>query len=71
MSGVIMPFKGVLPQIAADAFIASTAVVIGAVEIGAEASILPASTNFCRMPRLITAQDLRFGLVKPRLGRRM
>jgi gamma-carbonic anhydrase len=39
MSGIVMPFKGVLPQIATDAFIASTAVVIGAVEIGAEASI--------------------------------
>ncbi|WP_374377652.1 gamma carbonic anhydrase family protein [Dongia sp.] len=39
MSGIVMPFKGVLPQISADAFIASTAVVIGAVEIGAEASI--------------------------------
>lgn len=34
-----MPFKGTLPKIAPDAFIASTAVVIGAVEIGAEASI--------------------------------
>lgn len=34
-----MPYKGVLPQIAVDAFIAPTAVVIGAVEIGAEASI--------------------------------
>ena len=39
MSGIVMPFKGTLPKIAPDAFIASTAVVIGAVEIGAEASI--------------------------------
>lgn len=39
MSPVILPYQGVLPRIAADAFIASTAVVIGAVEIGAEASI--------------------------------
>jgi carbonic anhydrase/acetyltransferase-like protein (isoleucine patch superfamily) len=39
MSGIVMPYKGVLPQIAADAFIAPTAVVIGAVEVGAEASI--------------------------------
>lgn len=39
MSAVILPYQGVLPKIAADAFIASTAVVIGAVEIGAEASI--------------------------------
>jgi carbonic anhydrase/acetyltransferase-like protein (isoleucine patch superfamily) len=39
MSAVILPYQGVLPRIAADAFIASTAVVIGAVEIGPEASI--------------------------------
>jgi len=34
-----MPYRGVVPQIAQDAFVAPTAVVIGAVEIGAEASI--------------------------------
>jgi carbonic anhydrase/acetyltransferase-like protein (isoleucine patch superfamily) len=39
MSGMIMPYRGVSPQIAADAFIAPTAVVIGDVQIGAEASI--------------------------------
>lgn len=39
MSAVILPYQGVLPRIAADAFIASTAVVIGAVEIGPESSI--------------------------------
>ncbi|MBK8157686.1 MAG: gamma carbonic anhydrase family protein [Rhodospirillaceae bacterium] len=39
MSAVILPYEGVLPRIAADAFIAPTAVVIGAVEIGPEASI--------------------------------
>jgi len=39
MSAVILPYQGVLPRIAADAFIASTAVIIGAVEIGSEASI--------------------------------
>ena len=39
MSAVILPYEGVLPRIAADAFIASTAVIIGAVEIGPESSI--------------------------------
>ncbi|MDY0874196.1 gamma carbonic anhydrase family protein [Dongia rigui] len=39
MSAIVMPFKGVLPVIAPGAFVAPTAVVIGAVEIGAEASI--------------------------------
>jgi carbonic anhydrase/acetyltransferase-like protein (isoleucine patch superfamily) len=39
VSGIVMPYKGMLPRIAADAFIAPTAVVIGAVEIGAEASV--------------------------------
>lgn len=39
MSGVIMPFKGVLPTIAADCFIAPTAVVIGDVVIGAGSSV--------------------------------
>lgn len=39
MPALIKPFEGVTPKIAADAFIAETAVVIGAVEIGAESSI--------------------------------
>lgn len=39
MSAMILPYRGVLPKIATDAFIAPTAVLIGAVEIGAEASI--------------------------------
>ena len=36
---LIVPFKGVLPRIAADAFVAPTAVVIGDVEIGPGSSI--------------------------------
>jgi len=36
---IILPFRGVSPRIAADAFIAETAVLIGDVEIGAGASI--------------------------------
>lgn len=36
---VILPFDGVLPRIAPDAFVAPGAVVVGDVEIGAEASV--------------------------------
>jgi len=36
---LIIPFKGVAPRIAADAFIAPNAVIIGDVEIGPQASI--------------------------------
>jgi gamma-carbonic anhydrase len=39
VSGLILPFRNVVPTIAADAFIARTAVVIGDVEIGSESSI--------------------------------
>jgi gamma-carbonic anhydrase len=39
MSGLILPFEGRLPVIAADAFIAPNACVIGKVEIAAGASI--------------------------------
>lgn len=39
MSGVIVPYKGISPKIADDAFIAPNATVIGNVEIGARASI--------------------------------
>jgi carbonic anhydrase/acetyltransferase-like protein (isoleucine patch superfamily) len=39
MSGHILPFQGVLPTIAADCFIAPTAVVIGDVVIGAGTSV--------------------------------
>jgi gamma-carbonic anhydrase len=39
MSGLIQPFRGVLPTIAKDAFIAPNAPVIGHVTIGAKATI--------------------------------
>ena len=39
MAGTILPFDGIWPRIAEDAFIAETAVVIGDVEIGPGASI--------------------------------
>ena len=38
-SGTLIPFGGVMPKIAPDAFIADNAVIIGNVEIGAGASI--------------------------------
>ena len=62
MSGIVMPYKGISPQIAADAFIASTAVVIGAVEIGAEASIwfgcvLRGDSNSIRIGARTNIQD--------------
>lgn len=39
MAGTILPFNGIWPKIAEDAFIAETAVIIGDVEIGSGASI--------------------------------
>jgi len=39
MPALILPYRGIAPRIAADAFIAETAVVIGDVEIGAGASV--------------------------------
>lgn len=39
MTGLILPYKGVLPTIAADAFIARTAVITGDVVIGQGSSI--------------------------------
>lgn len=39
MSALILPFRGIMPKIAADAFIAETAVIIGDVEIGPGSSI--------------------------------
>jgi gamma-carbonic anhydrase len=39
VSGLILPFKGVQPRIAASAFIAPTAVVIGDTEIGEDTSL--------------------------------
>lgn len=39
MSGLVLPFRNVMPKVAPGAFLANTAVVIGDVEIGAEASV--------------------------------
>ncbi len=39
MTGIILPFRGMTPKIAEDAFIAETAVLIGDVEIGPGASV--------------------------------
>ena len=39
MTSIIIPYNGIMPQIAEHVFIAPTAVVIGNVEIGANASI--------------------------------
>jgi carbonic anhydrase/acetyltransferase-like protein (isoleucine patch superfamily) len=57
-----MPYRGVAPQIAADAFIAPTAVVIGDVQIGAEASIwfgcvLRGDSNSIRIGSRTNIQD--------------
>ena len=39
MSGIILPFRGVLPRIAPEAFVAPNAAVIGDVEIGSGSSL--------------------------------
>ncbi len=39
MAGLIMPYQGVQPRIAADAFVAPTAAIIGDVEIGSGTSV--------------------------------
>jgi carbonic anhydrase/acetyltransferase-like protein (isoleucine patch superfamily) len=62
MAGLIIPFKGMRPRIAADAFIAPTATVIGDVEIGSGASIwfgcvLRGDVNPIRVGRNTNLQD--------------
>lgn len=59
---VILPYRGVLPTIASDAFIADTAVIIGDVEIGAGSSIwfgcvLRGDVNNIRIGRNTNIQD--------------
>ncbi|HTZ80420.1 MAG TPA: gamma carbonic anhydrase family protein [Stellaceae bacterium] len=39
MSGLILPFRGTFPTVAADAFVAENATLIGAVEVGSRANI--------------------------------
>ena len=62
MSGIIRPFRGLMPKIAPDAFIAETAVIIGDVEIGPGASIwygciLRGDVNRIRIGRDTNIQD--------------
>jgi carbonic anhydrase/acetyltransferase-like protein (isoleucine patch superfamily) len=62
VSALILPYQGIVPQIAADAFIAATAVVIGAVEVGSEASIwfgcvLRGDSNSIRIGARTNIQD--------------
>ena len=62
MSGVILPYRGVLPTIASDVWIAPTAAVIGDVEIGAGSGIWFACTlrgdvNEIRVGRNSNIQD--------------
>ncbi len=59
---LILPYRGVSPKIAADAFVAETAVVIGDVEIGAGSSIwygcvLRGDINRIRVGRNTNLQD--------------
>lgn len=62
MSGLILPFEGIMPKIAEGAFIAETAVVIGDVEIGPGSSIwygcvVRGDVNKIRIGRNTNIQD--------------
>jgi carbonic anhydrase/acetyltransferase-like protein (isoleucine patch superfamily) len=62
MTALVMPYKGIHPRVAADAFIAPTAVIVGDVEIGAEASIwfgcvLRGDSNSIRIGARTNVQD--------------
>ncbi|WP_374652827.1 gamma carbonic anhydrase family protein [Dongia sp.] len=62
MSGIVLPYRSVQPRIAPDAFVATTAVIVGAVEIGAEASIwfgcvLRGDSNSIRIGARTNIQD--------------
>ena len=62
MPGLILPFRGLLPRIAEDVFVAETAVIIGDVEIGAGSSIwygcvLRGDTNKIHIGRNTNLQD--------------
>ena len=62
MPALIKPRDGITPKIAADAFIAETAVVIGDVEIGAESSvwfgsIIRGDVNYIRIGERTNIQD--------------
>ena len=60
--GPVYAFEGHLPRVAADAFIAPTAAVIGQVEIGAQSGVwfhcvLRGDTNFIRIGQRSNIQD--------------
>ncbi len=62
MPGVILPYRGIRPKIASDAFVAETAVIIGDVEIGSGSSIwygcvLRGDVNKIRVGRGTNLQD--------------
>ena len=62
MTGNILPYKGIVPRIAAGAFVAPTAAVIGDVEIGADSNIwfacvLRGDVNVIRVGERTNIQD--------------
>lgn len=62
MSGLILPFRGAVPEIAASAFLAPTATVIGDVIIGADTNIwfgciLRGDVNIIRVGERTNIQD--------------
>lgn len=62
MPGPLFPFEGATPQVAPDAFIASTAAVIGQVTIGPQSGVwfhcvLRGDTNFIRVGARSNIQD--------------
>jgi carbonic anhydrase/acetyltransferase-like protein (isoleucine patch superfamily) len=62
MTGIILPFRGITPKVAPDAFVAETATLIGDVEIGPGASVwygcvLRGDGNRIRVGRNTNIQD--------------
>ncbi len=62
MTGIILPFRGMTPKVAEDAFVAETATLIGDVEIGPGASVwygcvLRGDGNRIRVGRNTNIQD--------------
>ncbi len=62
MAGLILPYRGVMPTIADDVFVAPTASIIGDVEIGPESSIwfgvtIRGDMNVIRIGRRSNVQD--------------
>lgn len=60
--GVVLPFKGRMPRIASDAYIAPTAAIIGDVEIGSQSSIwfgcvIRGDVNMIRIGERTNIQD--------------